>query len=841
MNTLVRDFLKPAVCLFIIVLTVSSVGLAQISDKILSVSAGTGIEGQPLTISAQIASTASVSQVLLAYKSPGLYEFKQIEAQLSGNTASATISGSEIGPVDVEYYFILKVQGRDSIETYTYPDVNPETNPLRVQIEGAGTGGDKTILFLSPDPGSSSRIEDLLISISLINVDSAQEIKSTKLFIDDRDVTSFAIISEGLITLVPENIEPQLRDGPHNVRVELYKSDGSLLYKSNQSFVQLSAAAAEKAGTEFKYSVSAEAEARNENIQNVSTPYNRGGLNVTSEYGLLQVNGRAYVTNEDKDDRQPQNRFLIEAKTPWLKASFGDAYPIFPNLILNGKRVRGATANLSLGFFNVDFATGEITRKIEGDTIRTFLKDSTYIVTSGNPAGAYAPYDTANGNNIWAQYGYGTYKRKLTALRPSFGSVNGFQWGFSYLKSSDETGSIQYGIKPQENIVLGTDMTVALDKRNFLFTAQAAASAINKDISRGTLTDEQIDSLYSTDADSAKNRDDLKNIRDKIKPFITANENLVPLSIDKIASIMAGEAAVSLNYFNNFLKAGYMFRGSQYASFGQTYLRNDVKGINIYDRIRLAQNQLFVSASIELLKDNLDQSKIATTDFSNVNTTVSYFPRMNFPNITVGYGRYSSSNSLNGIVIDTTGQAADSTKREQVEQDSTKLRNAIDDATNRFFVQLGYDLNAGGYRHNLSLSVSISSKDDKTLQQLNTKNTMISAMVTTTWSSPLQTSIGITQNLNENPVPTGSYTPATMADYNYTTLLLNARYSLMENKLHLGAIFGPTFGDFKRTLWNANADYLLVQGVIVSTDVSVLQNPDLATDTIWSLMLKYNL
>jgi hypothetical protein len=841
MNTLLKHCYTLVSHIVILSIIFSCALFAQISDKVLSVNAGTAAESQPLTISAQLSNTARVNQVLLAYRTFGSGEFRQLEASLMGSTASATIGGTEIVPGEIEYYFILKIAGKDSVETHTYPELNPETNPLRVQVEGTGSGGNKAALFLSPDPGTSSRTEDLLVSISLMNADTTVDKKATKLFIDDHDVTKYAIISEDLITLVPENVEPPLQDGPHSVRVELYKADGSESYKSTQSFVQMSAAAAEKAPAEFKYSISGEAEARNENLQNVSTPYNRGGLDVTSEYGLLQMNGHLYLTNEDKDNTQPQNRYLVEAKTPWLKASYGDAYPIFPNLILNGKRVRGGTANLSLGFFNVDFASGEIVRKVEGDTLRTFSKDSTYSVTYGNPSGAYAPYDTANNHTIWAQYRYGTYQRKLTAIRPSFGSANGFQWGFSYLKSTDETNSIQYGIKPQENVVVGTDMTIAADNRNFLITAQAAASAINKDISRGTLTDEQIDSLYNNDADSAKNRDDLKKIRDMIKPYITANENLVPLSVDKISSIMAGDAAMSLNYFNNYLKAGYTFRGSQYASFGQTYLRNDIKGINVYDRIRLAQNQLFVSASIEKLQDNLDQSKIATTDFSNFNTTVSYFPRMNFPNITIGYGRNSSSNSLNGILIDTTGQAADSVKREQVTQDSTKLRNAIEDVTTQFYVQLGYDFTMSGYRQNLSLSVSTSSRDDKTLQQLNTQSTTLSLLLSTAWQAPLQTSIGITENMNKNPLPTGSYTPATLVDYKYTTLLLSARYSLMESKLHLGAMFGPTFGDYKRTLWNANADYLLMKSVIISTELSVLQNPDLATDTIWSLMLKYNI
>ena len=829
--------------IILIILSFASIALSQVSDKVLSVKTSTGIEGQPLTISAELTSTAKVSQVLLAYRLTGSSEYRQIEATLTGTTASATLQGNEVTPLGIEYFFILKIQGRDSVETYTFPTENPANNPLRVDVQGAGGGGNRTVIFLSPSPGVNERLSDLLISISLINVDSTVDRKATKMIIDDRDVSKFAVVSEDLITLVPENVDPPMQDGPHNVRVELYKTDGTLFYKTNQSFTQVSAAATEKAQTGWHYNISGQAEARNENLQSVSTNYDRAGLNASASYGVLNLNGKAYVTNEDKDDRQPQNRFLIEGKTPWLSASYGDAYPSFPSLIMSGKRVRGTTADLTLGGFNLSYANGEITRSVQGDTVFTVKKSSLFSDPSFDPNGAYVRYSPDD--SIWAKVRYGTYKRTLTAIRPSFGNGNHFQWGFTYLKSKDDVNSILYGTKPQENLAVGSDMTIAADNKNFLITAQGAASIRNLDISKGSLNDAQIDTLFKG-SDSTTKREDLKKIRDKISPYMTVNENVVPLSTSKISSIMAGEGALSLNYFGNFFKAGYIFRGSQYASFGQTFLRNDVKGYNIYDRVRLVQNQVFVSGSIEHLEDNLDASKIATTTFSNLNATISYFPRVNFPNITIGYGKNTSSNGLNSTTIrDTTGMAADSSIRQGVYLDSTRLKNAIEDATTRIFFQIGYDLHAGGLRHNLSLNVSTSSRDDKTLQQMNTQNTMISVAVTTSWNSPLQTGVGLTENLNKNPIPTwsgkGLPTPATIVDYNYTTLLLSARYGLMENKLHLNGMFGPTFGDFSRTLWDASADYLLMKNVTAVADFSILQNPGFSTDAIWSLVLKYNM
>lgn len=807
---------------------------SQASDKIISVGPNEAKEGEPLTIQAELAKAGIITQMLLAYRPFGASEYKQVEMTINGNTASATIPGREIVPSAIDYYLLIAVRGVDTLQSY--PMENPEGQPLQVQVRTENPK-DKTIIFLSPEPNASVRSDDLLISISLYRTPSSVNRKATKIYIDDRDVTSSAGFIEDIITLSPENIKPPLSDGPHNIKVELFDNDGKLYYSSGMSFAQLSITEAEAQTTKLNYNISGQLESRNETISDVSTPYNRGTLNLTSNYGPLNVNGHLYLTNEDRDDRQPQDRYSIEALTSWLRVGYGDAYPTFPSLIMSGKRLRGLTSNLKLGFFNVDIATGETVRKIEGDTVYTFPKDSLVSQENRNSSGPYGP--VASDTSRYALYRYGTFTRNLTVIRPSFGSGQNFQWGFSYLKAKDDTTSIVYGFKPEENVALGTDLFAGFDNRRIELTAQGAASVINQDISPGNLSDAQIDSLYNNDADSVKKRQDLKDLRDKISKFITVNQNLIPLSVDKLSSVMAYEGALALNYFDNYLKGSYIFRGSEYNSFGQTYIRNDVQGYNVFDRIRVMENQLFFSVGVEQLKDNTDGNKIATTSFINDNATISYFPRSNFPNITVGYSLNKNSNNLIGT--DTTATATpDSAAHAQALQ---RYLSAIEDKTDRFFIQLGYAFTAG-MRHNASLTISTSDRNDRTFRHNDANNTFISGSLNTTWNSPLQTMFGFSVNLNQLPKldPNDStHQTFILSDFNYSSIILNARYPLLENKLMLSGTISPTFGDFSRMVWDMGADYSIRKDLLASFQLSLFQNSGSSTDVIGSLMLKYNM
>ncbi len=807
---------------FLLMLFISSFLVAQVSDKILAVNTGEGREGEPIEIKVELTNAVSVNQMFLNYRTPGMSDFKRVEMTLTGNSAIATIPGDEVVPTEIEYYFVMTIMLKDGYDTY--PVENPKYNPLRVMVHPAAPK-ERMVVFLSPDTGRAVPSDELMIALSLKNVSPLVDISTMKLFIDGNDITKIASIADSLITIDPQKMQPSLGDGNHVFRVDLFSKKGQLYYTQTLKFAQGPLFSYEEEPSKFLYNISAQAETRHERFSNSWKPYNRGWLNLSTQRGALTLSGKVFASSEEQTDRQPVNRYFIEANTSWFRIGYGDDYPAFPSLIMSGKRLRGLSSNLKLGFFNVDFTDGDVMRTIEGEPVRIFSKDSLSIIqndlTRPNATGAFGPYDTTVTPHLWAEYRYGTYQRKLTAVRPSFGGGESFQLGFTYLKSKDDVNSLKWGIKPQENLVLGSDLFIGAFDRKLQITAQGAASVFNSDIAKGNISDAQIDSLF-TDADSADKRKDFKDIRDIVSKYITVNQNLVPLSIDKITSIMSYETGISLDMFDNYLKGTYLFHGSQYQSFGQTYYRRDVKGFTIFDRLRLMSNQLFLTGSFEQLKDNTDETKLATTTFTNWNGSVAYYPRLNFPNITVGYGQNTSSNGL--YTLDPNGP------------DSTKARSAREDLTSRLFVQLGYDFTAVA-RHNASFNFSTSNTDDQTYKSFDTKSTIVTTMLMSTWKFPLQSTVGLSFSNSKLP----STTSATQTDFDYTTLTLGARYRLLQEKLRLSGTFLPTFGDVKRSVFTFVADYSLLTNLVASFETSLIDNTNGSTDSIVSFLLKYNM
>ncbi len=812
-----RRYLLPGLLVGILTCARYEAAFSQVSDKVSSITTSEAKAGEPLTISADLVKTISFDKINLAYRQFGQTEYRQTEMSVANNVASVTIPGRDVQPPFLEYYFLLYVQGSSIPETY--PIENPENHPLKTVLR-PGEERDGEILVLSPEKGERLIPGDLFISISLLRASSAVDRKRTKIFIDENDVTTGAVFSDELIILRPENLALPLKDGDHTMRVVLYDNSGNLYHSLTWPLSTVSSMEAVTV-LPFIYNASILLESRNETIGGSTQSYNRSNLTSSATYGDFTLRGRLYVTSEEKDFRQPQNRFFIGLESPWVRAGYGDSYPAFPRLIMEGKRLRGLTGTLSLGFFNLEAGLGQVVRKIEGDTVRTFLQNDTLAFQMAtNPV---VPYDTTGSPDRWAEIRSGSFTRELFVVRPSFGKGENFQLGFSYLKSKDDIGSIKYGVTPQENLVLGSDVLVAVDNHRFELTAQAAFSATNKDISTGNITDAEIDRQF-TGSDSVQKREDFRSIRDKLSRFMTINTNIVPLSLTNLTTL-AYEGALTLSYpSNNYFRFSYLRRGPAYESFGQTFVRTDVRGFTVFDRVRLMENQWFISGGFERLEDNLGQTKPAATIFTTFNATVSYYPRTDFPNVTVGYVGAVNDNGLGGL--------------DPLGADSLRARSGIEDRNSRVYVQVGHDFGSS-VRHSAALSLGLATRDDKTFRDQDAKNTTVSLFVSSTYEIPLQTTAGITVNLNRSAqfISIGN---TASTDFNYTTLLLNAQYRLMEEKLRLGGTMSPTFGDLRRVVYDATAQYFILRNMSLLFQFGVYQNIGLRNDVVWTLMFRFD-
>lgn len=753
--------------------------------QVINLSASSkAVENAPVTVKAEVRSLANISQAIMFYRNDLSTDFQQTE--MTFNESSMTLNGTipagyVISPY-VEVYVRLIMRDGSS---ETYPTESPTENPVRISVGSAESQQD--ILIISPERNQRLALDNLMIAASMLFAPKSVDREKTKLYFDGLDVTSNSVVSGQVIVYSPAKFPMPIRRGIHTAKVVLYDTSGSEVSSLEWSFFVL--APGEKGERAFSYQGSGKVELRNETISGVSTWYNRGDINLGGTALGVNLGGNVHITSEEKSYRQPQDRFGLQASTSWLSLKLGDSYPAFSPLIMNGLRVRGVSGKLSLGFFNLEAAYGQTVRGINGQYLDTVVvaQGSALQLTGAN-------YIRLN-DSTFVDVNYGTFSRNLFAIKPSFDFGSHARLGFTYLKSSDVLNSINLGNNPNQNLVLGSDFAMNFDDRRINLLAEGAVSMLNQNTSVGNRSAAYIDSVSQSDAGTQIN-----NIvpLSTLSQLITINEYLVPLDPTKLSSL-AWDASLSLNYFNTFAKVGYVYRGPDYASFGQPFIRTDIRGLNFFLRPRLFSNQVLLSISYENLFDNLQHNKFATTNYVNSNVAVSYFPIASLPGVTLGFSSYDNTNSL-----------------------SPDSAYAIDNITYRYYIESNYSFNYVA-RQNLAVSFGISNRKDRVLLGTNLNNFNVSFMLNSDFgATPLRTTVGF--NINGNKTTLRDTTAAMLAEqiqtFNYTFITLGATYRLFNDKFTVGANYTPTFGAFTRNSFGATASYKVASRQSINLNVN---------------------
>ncbi len=775
---------------------------AQMSNVVSKVTYTEPKEGDNLYIGLEFFQSVAISQAVLYYKPFGENEYKSIDITISGYSGEVTIPAEDVNLPSLDVYFFFKLSETSS-ETYPFgaPD---NATPLQIQVKPKSQK-DKEAILLSPEPGRAVPESEFFVSVSLLRASTSVDKAATKIYIDGQDFTQYAVFAEDLILLYPDNATGFEARGQHTVKIELYDYSKQPYHSIEASFNVISDAMAEEKESGFIYSGTLTGESRNENFGGVNTWYNNISLTANGTYQSWSMDTRIYVTSEEKKYRQPNNRYSLTLLSDWLEINVGDHTPAYPSLVMNGKRVRGFSGEVSLGFFNLKTTMGEVTRAIEGK-VSQFIAATDPLALGTN----VIKVDSIKyGLPLAIASEIGTYKRNIFTLRPSFGRGENFRLGFTYLHAKDDIASIDFGNKPQENVVVGSDMLIAFDDQKVMLTGQAAFSVFNTDISTGTFSDEDLETFIKN-LDSTLDVETIKKIKNQASKIITINEGLKPWNPEELPTFGA-EGAFSLNYFGNYFRTSYIYRGNEFQSFGNTFIRQDVAGINVFDRIRLLENKLFISGSYEDLKDNLQETKFYTTSYKTINGSVSYFPRTNFPNILFSFAQYNNEN--NAI-------AGDSAK--------------IEDITNRFLIQLGYDF-FYFYNQQASLSVSVSDRQDNSVYKQNANSFSLNLGVGTTWNDELMTNVTLIYSASEVVTTTT----------NYFSISLGARKYLMDRKLIIFGSINPSFGDYNRTYFDANAQYQVLRNFSVQAFFRYFINSSTTSiaatnDVVFGLNTRFN-
>lgn len=758
----------------------------------------------------------SIADVVLRYRPLGNMDFKQIHMSSNGFKYEAEIDIKELKSGSFEYEFALTDRNG---ETYLYSSNDAGDLPFRFNImqeaDDTIAESDKVqAVIISPLEDETVSEEDFIGVISILSMPPNFAIARTKIFIDGIDYTGDGNIGERVITFTPSTLPP----GVHDILIQFYAQDGSLLNKMEWEFTLLrtsSDATTTRArlngrfyvNNQFKKTGITDSLPDGSYRQN----YMRGGADITGQLGFIDYGGRLFFSSEEADIYQPINIYTAFLKmnlgtSSYLRVSGIDNYPNYNRLVVKDKRIRGLEGNVKLGWLEFSAAMGETRRSIAGQ-----VRPDTLVTDS-------------LGNAAENAFGY-TYKRNAFAGRFGLGSPNGLLLGLSFYKSKDDENTLELddatpgakitigGTKPRENMVVGTDITLRLFKRKFEIYGLGAASLTNLDITGGSIP---LDTLkkYQEGLD-----DSFDQIYDLATKVMTVNMGLVT---DPGLSF---ETGVKMRFWNNFFQAKFETANQQYASYGLQYYRSDFDAIRISDGLTLLSNTLAVNAGYDIVTYN----KSLETAIKNkqLNVSVGYNPGPHFPSISFNYLNVDRNNVNEGAAV------------------------PIEENFKTYSVSAGYLLSLLGVKNNLNFTLSQSQRDDPNSTVANSTANVLNVTVRSLFDFPLRTRFSFDKNLTDTGDDTNFYnstfTSFTVgADYVLERFFLNwdfqiGGYGKFGNLNDESTLYGKA--DLVRNLFNGSV-VLDMKGLgIINSGIDYYKYKDdveNSADFIWTTRYSIN-
>ncbi len=728
------------------------------------------VAGEPLTLEAVVeVSGRSVASMSILHRMAGESAYSEVTMSAAGGGLwFGTISAGDVVEAGLEYYLVATL---DDESLLAYPVEEPQLNPVSIQVLaggeemlidplalfGQGEEEESPILILSPTPREIYLADDVVIAVSLFNVEDVDE-QSVRLMLDGRDVTAQAEVSADLVTYMPSKLD----QGGHQVELRVSNLSGVPQEPAAWRFL---VAARASITTERAYSHSGKVVSafRRDDIDKQVLDVGDLKLSYRGGWDWLKLRSNVKLTTQEDPFKPPRNRYSASLSTSIFTLGLGDVTPRVNRFALDGKRVRGYDADLRLKYFNLRIVKGELERAIDGRNESAY-KVSEY--TFDNPA-IEGQTDTLKINRT----GY-SFRRNLLAVRPSFGSGQNFELAFIYLKAKDDKWSVEQdldggeitidnadfgnyfqdvdttswntrvvtlerikheantnpsftyelpdsnwaGKSPKDNLVLGSDLTLAFNKRRLVIQSGFALSMLNNNIWDPVLDIAGLDTLFPGDSERDTSLGGELSLKDFPDPgdfedyfHISANQvPLVPIdpfglddplnAILKMPS-MAYHSSVKLNYLRNFITLEYRQVGPEFNSLANPNIQKNVRVKSFSDRLRLFRNKLMLSGKYRTTDDDIvKQPGEAITSTVTTNLSANINLGRGLPAFSIGTRSYTRDNGV--TTLDTVA----------VVSGPDTVDNYIDrrESTTTKTLNLGfmYQLEVLGSRHDLSLNIS---------------------------------------------------------------------------------------------------------------------------------------
>ena len=324
------------------------------------------------------------------------------------------------------------------------------------------------------------------------------------------------------------------------------------------------------------------------------------------------------VSEQQRDFRQPFNKFGVSPYYKWIKLHLGYRSVVFSPYTLAGHTLLGAGTELNPGNFRFGFMYGRLLKAINPDQ-QTLQLDNSAVLTPSYERKAWS-----------MKVGYGTEKNNADLI---------------FLKGWDDPNSLTLDttnrtLMPAENFI-ASFITHQQFAKKFHFDFQLAQSLYTED-------------LNATNPDSSSHK-----LLDVFSGFYKTNATTSTSS--------AIESSLGYGGMNFSLNLHYKRIAPGYRSMGAYFFQNDLQNITIEPSVRMGQQKYSLGGSLGFQRDNLNNDLPATTHRTIGSLTFNATPSQVY-NINVTYSNYDMGQSAGQTAVDSLYQISQTTQNLAVSQ-----------------------------------------------------------------------------------------------------------------------------------------------------------------------------
>jgi len=739
---------------------------------------------------------------------------------------------------------------------------------------------DADILILSPEDGSLNRQDEIVISASLFNAPLVDQ-SDYKVLLDGQDLTSHSIISGDVLSLVPDG---KLNVGFHTIQL-LFKTTFGVditpvewSFNVNKPMTNISES--------FRYKGSLNAKSSSSTASSITINENEYSGKIDGELSWIKARYTMRRTNRESNFLQPLNRSTLSFQiTDYLKMDFGDIYPSISPFILDGKRLKGRHIHLDMPWLDFHLVNGKFTRAIQyqnkvNGAYELLTNDTVFDSTARytfklSRKGYTFPQDVIAGRLALSLFKVFKGGIHFLKAKDDIDGVNKTAPGSSLFKMDTTLYSNykldEYSYKqfvdslarhgdtliiptknwnngtPKENLAFGFDLETALDNRKLLFQFAWNMSLTNTNIWAGIANSDSLDLMMDTLSDGlimekydiltlGENIEKYENIFTIHPRYMTPilpidpnefNENPFRAIINMPAS--AFYFRMKGNYSFNNLLVEYRQIGSEYKSFGNPYLTNNIREFIINDRLSALGRRLMMVVGYKYKDNNLSETVANPVKTNTISFNTTLVPGPGAPSIVLNIQSIGRDNSIDSLDLDSYGNFL-SDRREDSRGLNVMASVNIPGNFGKLTTTTSINANFISYSDNLASE----RRNDFLFQKTETQS--FSITISSRFQIPLRTTMSFNSTKLLRPymlvIDSLGIEPDIPAieETNWTSMNSTAQYSLFQNKLRVrgGLDFmtnGET-GDSSIKLYGGKigGDYDILDKLTLSINSSIRMN-----------------